>query len=154
MDKIKITQANLKDQKQLLVFFKHYKTKKVTQNRVNCYLSHNFTNIARGGNNIIGVLQWHVKEDPNAGVAELEEFYVLENYRNQGVGALLLDFKINSIKKYFIKLKISSRKIFLFVAQNNQPAKKLYKKYHFKQICFVGNLFSDNQPELFYCLDI
>ena len=47
MAHIKIALATEKDKKQLLTFFKQYKVKKVFNNRVECYLSHNFTIVAK-----------------------------------------------------------------------------------------------------------
>ena len=108
MDKIKEGLATEKDKKQLYEFFKHYKNKKLVENRVNCYLSHNFTIVAKDKGKIIGVLQWYVKEDPKAGVVEFEEVFILKAYRGKGIGALLVKFAIQSIIDYFKKIRKTS----------------------------------------------
>lgn len=151
---IKIVRASRKDLKQLLDFFKHYKVETIIKNRVNCYLSHNFTIIARDGKRIVGVLQWYVKENPNAGVVEFEETYVSEGYRGKGTGFLLVQYAIESVKNYFNKFKIKPRKIYLFVGEENKSARRLYQKHGFRLVSKTGNLFSDARIELFYCLDL
>lgn len=89
MGDIKVIQASKEDSEQLLGFFRHYNNKTVSQNRVECYLSHNFTIVAKDRNKIVGILQWHIKEDPNAGTVEFEEIFVLERYRGKEVGSVL-----------------------------------------------------------------
>jgi ribosomal protein S18 acetylase RimI-like enzyme len=154
MNNIKITIANKRDKKQLMIWFKHYGADKFVKKRVDCYIEHNSTIVAKDKNKIVGVLQWHVKEDPNYGVAEMEEVFVSENYRRQGIGSLLVTFAIKTIRKYFTKLKFKPRKIFLFVGKENIAARKLYEKCGFKLVCSVGNLFHDKEEELFYTLDL
>jgi len=150
---ITIKSATQSDFKSILPFFKHYPAK-TGENRLNCFLTHNHTNIALDQNKVVGIIQWQLKEDPSQGVAEIEEVFVLDNYRQQHIGYDLLEFTIQNITDYFLNLKITPRKIYLFVSQNNQPAIKLYQKFNFKLISNVGNLFHNSQPELFYCLDI
>ncbi len=154
MTDIKIAIATEKDRNQLIGYFKHYKIEEIIKNRVNCYTSHNFTVIAKDGNSIIGILQWYIKEDPKAGVIEFEEIHVKENYRSKGIGSMLVKSAIKSVKSYFKKIKIKPRKIFLFVGKDNKVAKSLYEKCGFKFISEVGNLFSGNEAELFYSLDL
>lgn len=151
---IKIVSASKKDERQLLEFFKHYKIKSVIKKRVNCYLSHNFTVIAKDKNKIVGILQWYIKEDPRMGVAELEEFYVLENYRGKGIGSLLIRRAIRLVKTCFTKNQIKPRKIFIFTNENNKIARALLEKHGFKFVSKIGNLFSDNETEVFYCLNL
>jgi len=152
MDGIKVGLAGKKDAKQLSGVFKHYKSKSAIKKRVDCYLCHNFTIVAKDKEKIAGILQWRVKEDPTAGVAEFEEIFVLENYRGKGVGSALIKYGVQSVRDYFKKIKIKPRKIFLFVGEENKTARTLYKKNDFKFISAVGNLFSNARPELFYCL--
>lgn len=154
MGDIKVIQASKKDSGQLLGFFRHYNNKTISQNRVECYLSHNFTIVAKDKNKIVGILQWHIKEDPNAGIVEFEETFVLEEYRGKGVGSALIEYAIQSVKAYFANLKIRPRKMFLFVAKKNKAARKLYQKHGFKLLADVGRLFSDTETELFYCLNL
>lgn len=153
MKTIKISTANSKDRKQLIEWFRHYKSKRLIRQRVECYTSHCFTTVAKDKEKIIGVLQWYVKENPNDGVAEFEEVFVSPSYRGQGIGSMLVSESIDAVKKYFKKVKIRPRKIFLFVGKKNIDAKRLYEKNGFKFRSNVGNLFSDNENELYYILD-
>jgi len=154
MINIKITLATEKDKKQLLKYFKHYKVKEIIEKRVDSYLSHNFTVIAKDKDKVIGILQWHVKENPQAGVVEFEEVHVLDSYRGKGIGSSIVKFAIQSVKDYFKNININARKIFLFVSKNNKIARALYEKHGFKLISQTGNLFSNNEIELFYLLDL
>jgi len=153
MENIKIVLASKNDKKQLLDFFQHYKIKTIIQNRIDCYLSHNFTVVAKDKNKIVGILQWYVKEDPKSGVVEFEEICVSENYRGRGIGSLLMKYAIQSVKNYFKRNKIEPRKIFLFVSEENKAGRGLYEKYGFKLTSEAGNLFSDTEKELLYCLN-
>ncbi len=153
MDDITVALALKSDSNQLADFFNHYRVTDIIKNRIECYLNHNFTIIVKDRDKIVGILQWYVKENPLAGVAEFEEIYVLEDYRNKKIGSMLVEHGIKSVVNYFKEIKIKPRKIFLFVSKENKNARALYEKYGFKPISEIGNLFSDQEVELFYCLD-
>lgn len=61
---IKIIPATLKDKSLLKPFFQHYDPE-TAANRLDCYLTHNHTIVAKDNHQIVGILQWHIKEDPN-----------------------------------------------------------------------------------------
>ncbi len=154
MQNIKISDATNNDRKQLMNWFNFYHNQELAENRVGCYLTHNSTVVAKDNNKIIGVLQWHVKENAAHGLAEIEEVLITEEYRGKGLGSLLVLFAIDAIRTYFIELKIRPRKIFLFVARENTAARKLYEKHGFRLINSIGYLFFDDAEELFYLLDL
>jgi len=149
-----IKSADNKDKKELLSYFRHYKNADMIKKRVECYMKHNFTILAKEDSQIVGMLQWYVKEDPNAGVAEFEEIFVNEKFRGRRVGSKLVEFAIKNVVEFFKSINIRSRKIFLFVSKDNIPAKRLYEKYGFKFIAELNDLFSDNKKEVFYSLDL
>ncbi|MFA6602624.1 MAG: GNAT family N-acetyltransferase [Candidatus Shapirobacteria bacterium] len=134
-------------------FFKHYPAS-LASSRLDCYLSHNHTVIAQDGNQIVGILQWCLKEDPSLGVVEFEEVFVTKDYQGQGIGTRLVQFALQEVLNYFQSISLSPRKIFLFVSENNLSARHLYEKFGFKQTANVGNLFSNLTCELFYSLDL
>ena len=148
--KIIISSATRKDCKELMIWFKHYESKSLIKKRVECYIEHNSTIIAKCDDKIVGVLQWYIKEEPDDGVAEIEEVFVSKEYRRSGIGSLLVSSAIDFIKKYFIKLRCKPRIIFLLVGKDNVAARKLYEKHGFKFVNSVGNLFADDEEELFY----
>jgi shikimate kinase len=57
--------ATKEDRPRLLRYFAHYGVEEVLTHRVDCYTSHNVTVVAKDKDEIVGTLQWHVKEDPN-----------------------------------------------------------------------------------------
>lgn len=154
MKKFDLSIATKKDKLQLLKYFKHYKVKEVIIRRVNSYIDNNYTIVAKDKSKIVGVLQWHIKENPLTGLAEFEEIHVLEEYRRQGIGSLLIQSGIESVLKYFNKNRIKPKRIFLFVSEDNAIARKLYEENNFKLYSNVGNLFSDNSKELIYLLHL
>ncbi len=154
MNDIIISNATIKERKQLVNWFKFYSIQKLIAKRVDCYLVHNSTVIAKDKDKIVGVLQWHVKENAAHGLAEIEEVLISESYRGQGIGSLLVLFAIDEIRTSFIKFNIKPRKIFLFVGKGNTTARKLYEKHGFRLINSIGYLFHDDVEELFYSLDL
>ncbi len=134
--------AGKNDRKALAEFFSHYNSE-ITEKRVECYTSHNFTVIAEE-NEIVGVLQWSVKEDPNLGVCEFEEVHIKVGFRRKGIGSKLVEFAVSSVSDYFEKKGLSARRIFLFVAKKNKAARTLYEKKGFFCATDVGPLFSED----------
>jgi len=151
---ISILEASSQDIDQLKIFFGHYKNEKLIQNRVDCYLKHNHTIIAKDNQKIIGTIQWLIKEDPNQGVVEFEEVNVNLAYQKQGVGSKLMKYSIESVKNFFNQNNIKLRKIYLFVSESNLIAQRFYKKFGFKNEAKVKNLFSNFETELLFVLDI
>lgn len=154
MNDLKISNATTNDRKQLINWFNFYGNQKLIKERVDCYLSHNSTIIAKDKNKIVGVLQWHVKESAAHGLAEIEEVLISESYRGKGTGSLLVSYAVDEIRNYFMELNNRPRKIFLFVGKGNTAARKLYEKHGFILISSIGYLFHDDVEELFYSLDI
>jgi ribosomal protein S18 acetylase RimI-like enzyme len=154
MKTIKISLASRSDEKALAEWFKFYNKENIIRNRAECYTNHNFTVLAKENDKSVGVLQWYIKENPNAGVAEFEEIFVSWEHRGKGMGSMLVESAIKSVKAEFKKINVKPRKIFLFVAEDNLPARKLYEKYGFKKITNVADLFADKKDELFYSLDV
>jgi hypothetical protein len=81
MTNVKVSLATGEDKQQLLEHFRHYQNQELIEKRVDCYLSHNFTVVAKDKDRIVGVVQWYVKENPTEGIVEFEEVHVLESYR-------------------------------------------------------------------------
>jgi len=154
MTDIQISLAMKNDEQKLLEFFRHYEIREVLENRIECYLSHNFTVVAKDKDKIVGTLQWFIREDPHMGVAEFEEIYLLEDYRSKGIGSLLIEFAIQYVKKYFKRIGIKPRRIILFTAKENKVARALYEKHGFRYVCDVGDLFADDEIELLYYLKL
>jgi len=148
-----IITAKKGDKLALIEYFKHYSNDNFIKKRVECYLEHNSTIIAKENNKIIGMLQWYVKENPNSGVAEFEEVFVNKEERGKGIATKLVQKAIKEVNLFFKKNNIKPRKIFLFVSKNNKSARRLYESNGFKFIAELNNLFSEDN-ELFYCLNL
>ena len=60
---------------------------------------------------------------------ELDDFYVLEPYRNQGIGSCVLEYCIQAVKK----------PIFLYVFTGNSGAIRLYERFGFAHTSCVSS---------------
>ncbi|MHA1987889.1 MAG: GNAT family N-acetyltransferase [Promethearchaeota archaeon] len=154
MKAIRIENATPDDQNQLEKTFQHFKDKTAMRKRAECYLFHNNTILAKDGKLIVGKVLWYVKENPNDGLVELEELFILEDYRRKGVGSELIKFCINAVQNHFKNLGIKPRRIYLFTNENNEGARKLYENFGFEPIANLGHLYSDDENDLFYVLDL
>jgi ribosomal protein S18 acetylase RimI-like enzyme len=154
MKEIRIDIASASDQDELEKTFQHFNDKITMKNRAECYLSHKFAILAKDKDRIVGKMLWYVKEDPNNGVAEFEELFVFEEYRKKGIGSELIKVSINAARNHFKKLGVESRRIFLFVYENNKIARKLYEKFEFEFIANLGHLHTESENDLFYMLDL
>ncbi|MHA2120233.1 MAG: GNAT family N-acetyltransferase [Promethearchaeota archaeon] len=154
MKEIKIKLASSDDQNQLEKTFQHFKDKVTMKNRAECYIIHNNTILAKDKDRIIGKMLWYAKEDPNCGVAEFEELYVFEEYRKKGIGSEVIKVSIKAVRNHFKRLGIESRRIYLFVDENNKIARNLYEKFGFENIANLGHLHSQGENDLFYMLDL
>jgi ribosomal protein S18 acetylase RimI-like enzyme len=149
---IKIGLATVDDREAIAKYLEHYGN--LALKRAECYTSHNFTVLAKDRVKLVGILQWYVKEDPNDGIIEFEEMHVLEDYRQRGIGSLLVEFAIQSVNDHFKMIQQKPQRIFLFVDKMNAAARKLYEKHGFKFVAELENLFNDNEIETIYILKL
>lgn len=145
---IEISTAKPKDKIQLLKIFSDYGA--LSEQRVECYLKHNSTVVAKDKDKVIGITQWHVKENPCDGLAEVEEVYVANGYRNKGIGKKLVLFALKNATNYFKKNKFKLRRVFVFTSSTNIPARKLYESCGFRFRAAVGDIFKDGANEVVY----
>lgn len=82
-------------------------------------------------NNIVGFIQYEDIYDR----FELDNIYVLKEYRNQGIASILMEFMINEGKKKNII------NITLEVREDNVSAINLYKKYGFIEKAIRNNYY-------------
>ena len=74
--------------------------------------------------------------------ADIEGVVVKKEYRNRGIGALLISELEKKLKK------AHKEKIFLEVRKSNLPAKKLYEKMGFNVISQRKGYYSDNEDAI------
>lgn len=138
--------ANESDEDILISQFDHYNNKLLQKKRAECYIHHNSTFFMILDNEIIGRIQWYIKEDPRLGVVELEEIFICERYRHRGYGYKFLKAAISIIKKNTIPL----HSIFLFVGKENHAMVNIMKKMDFKQVAIISNLFKKDEIVYFF----
>ena len=80
---------------------------------------------------IIGYLNYSIMYEK----AEINEIFVLNNFRNQGIGSKLLEYLLKKCK--------FCENITLEVRKNNDSAIALYKKYGFKEVALRKNYYKD-----------
>ena len=138
--------ASQDDKNLLMDFFKHYNNPIVQQNRTECYTSHNSTLIMIIDGNYGGCIQWYIKEDPNLGVVELEEFYMKEEYRNRGLGKKLFDAALKAIQDKVSPL----HSVYLFTNKENAIMEHICYKSGFQNVAEIPDLFEKNVTEILY----
>jgi len=151
---MKICFATKKDTKLLREYFKFYNDAVYSAARIKYFLNYGKTIIAKEGSELVGLMQWHIKENPRHGLAELEEVFVHKDHRKKGIATKLINFAIASIRKEFAAKNIRARKVMLFVLEENLAAQKLYENAGFVKAANVGELFADGKNDLFYVLDL
>lgn len=80
---------------------------------------------------IIGYLNYSIIYEK----AEINNIFILEQYRNQGIGSKLIEYLLE-------KCKICEN-ITLEVRKDNERALRLYKKYGFKEVALRKNYYND-----------
>lgn len=89
-------------------------------------------------NNIVGFINYSFIYER----AELNYIYVVDKFRNNGIGIKLLDFFENDCVKSNIK------NITLEVSEDNLPAIKLYIKKNFKTVSIRKNYYGNKNAVL------
>ncbi|MFX0116039.1 MAG: GNAT family N-acetyltransferase [Candidatus Hodarchaeota archaeon] len=146
----KILRADEKDFKALCkIYEREYGA--LTEARIRSYLQYNHIKLLKEQDKIIGVLFWFVRESPKHGLAEIEDFFIANEFRGQGLGSMLLASAIDDIRDYFKSVGYLARRIILFTGKKNHIARCCYEKHGFELLAEVGDLFADD-PEVFYCL--
>jgi len=110
--------------------------------------------IAEEKGSLVGTLRWHIARQLDAGVAEIDGVNVIITHQKHGVGSLLLNKGIESIKAFYKKFDITARKVYVLVSSTNKAAQGFYNKFGFREIAQLNTLFLDSETTLFYCLDL
>lgn len=87
---------------------------------------------------VIGYLEYLLMYDR----MEIENIFVLEKYRGQGIG--------NQLMAYLVSVAIENRviNITLEVRENNEVAKNLYKKFGFREVAMRRHYYGDENAIL------
>lgn len=87
---------------------------------------------------VVGYLEYLLMYDR----MEIENIFVLEKYRGQGIG--------NRLMAYLVSVAIENRviNITLEVRENNEVAKNLYKKFGFREVAMRHHYYGDENAIL------
>ncbi len=93
--------------------------------------------------NVIGYIQWIQKSGfRQESVIELEQIAVLKNQQSKGIGTLLIEKSLLSIKEYLAGAN-SRLKAILVSTRTDNSAKRLYEKVlNAKEIAVIKDLYS------------
>ncbi len=140
---IKIRLATDNDKEMIMKSFSHYDNSQLIKNRVNFYIDNGRTLLACENEKMLGRIQFYMKEDPADGLFEIEEFYVLDEYRNQGIGQMLVDNALQHMKKFCEENNVNFKTVFAFMNKDNMAAKKVFEKFGFKEMSEIPKLFGN-----------
>ena len=73
---------------------------------------------------------------------ELDDIYVIEEYRNKGIGNKLMSYLVSKAIEYRVV------NITLEVRLSNEIARDLYKKYGFREVALRKNYYKDEDGVL------
>ena len=151
---VKIANATERDAAKLISLPHRYHTKEEATWFVKSYFDYHHIKVVRLGSEIIGALFWRVEADKHHGIIVVDDFWISEKFRRQGLGEKLLRTSINDAKIFLEKDNYTLRKVLLTTAQDNKPARKLYEKIGFRKSAVLKDLFGKGENELVYILTL
>jgi ribosomal protein S18 acetylase RimI-like enzyme len=135
------------------VYEKPYGSYEIARKFVRMYLDHYFVKVVESEGKIIGRLIWFPREDPKLGWAEILDLRIKHNYQRRGLKSKLMSESIDDIKAHFKAMGHKVRCIILFISEDNQPARRLYRKMGFKKVGYGGYVSEKGARELLYSLN-
>ena len=96
-----------------------------------------FGTICKIGNKTIAFITYSTNEE----FAELNDIFVVQEYRKNGIASVLL-------QGLFDNLKDKTKKIFLEVREGNAPAISLYNKFGFTKVNVRRKYYADGENAL------
>jgi ribosomal-protein-alanine N-acetyltransferase len=156
-DKIYVRRCTLEDldsvievnERELPEDYPYFFYKSILDNFPECFL------VAQSNNGkILGYIMWRVEKAPSINSLKyinqghLVSIAVTEAYRRRGIGQILLQNSMQSIKKYKIKQYV------LEVRVSNYTAIRLYEKFNYKIESIKKNYYRDGENAYYMILDV
>ena len=140
---IEIRLATDKDKESIMDSFDHYENPELLKNRVNFFIDNGRTLLACENEKMLGRIQFYMKENPAEGLFEIEEFYVLDEHRNQGIGKMLVENALEYMRGFCKKNNINFKTAFAFMNKENMAARRVFEAFGFKEMSEIPNLFGE-----------
>lgn len=121
---------------------------------VKSFFDYHHVKIIKHERSVVGALFWNVVEEKHHGLVEIGDLWIDQSFRRRGLGERLLRTVIEDMKKFFARDNHVLRKVLVTTGEDNEPAKKLYKKAGFQKSAVLRDLFGQGENELVYVLPV
>lgn len=99
---------------------------------------------------IIGSITWAIRDGINSGLVEIFQMSILNEFRGQGYGNILLENCLEDVSEFYKSKNTSIRKIFILILESNIIGRNLYRNHDFKMEHALVNLRRTNERDLLY----
>jgi len=154
---VEITDATRDDVERLIEIYSAphlYHTRQEASRYVESFLNYQHINVLRTNSTLAGVLFWRVESEKHHGIIVIDELWIEEKFRRQGLGERLLRASIEAAMDFFETDGFVLRKVLVTTAEDNAPARRLYEKLGFHNCAVLKDLYGKGENELVYILTV
>jgi len=154
---LEIAQARKSDLPRLIEIFEHtdLKTSKDEADWfIRCYFDYHHILVGKADGEIQGACIWRIEGERYSGLGWIENIWVEERFRNEGLGERLLSRAVGDIKGFFAAHGVRPRKVVLTTQAERESARRLYEKMGFRHVASIDGMYDPGGHDMVYMLDL
>lgn len=101
-------------------------------------------------NRIIGGITWSIKEGINSGMVEIFQMSILEEFRGQGYGSLLVDNCLKDIENFYLMRACPLQRVYIIITESNIIGRNLYRNKGFNVAAELIHHRSNSKMDILY----
>jgi ribosomal protein S18 acetylase RimI-like enzyme len=121
---------------------------------VNCYFDYHHVLVAKADGKVFGACFWRIEGERTCGLGWIENIWVEETHRGEGLGEQLLNKAIADMKSFFDGNCGALRKVILTTQESRQSARKLYERVGFKKAAVLQEAYGPEDNDIIFVLDV
>lgn len=121
---------------------------------VGCYRSFHRLLVARVDGRVRGACAWRIEGERHCGLGWVENLWVDEECRGQGVGEGLLRAALDDMKASYAEQGVTLRRVVLTTQVDRGEARRLYERMGFRCAAGLGDIYDEGVQDLFYVLNL